>query len=280
MNYAALCDNECRQFHRLFHNSDWPIDKARAAIYYLVHSSRLSHLKVSLHLLDKYFNRKHHYPVIIFYEELDSYFDIQLVRHFSSSKLFFQKLRFEVPSFLNDSVIPTYGCLGQFSIGYRHMCRFQSRLVYEQPIMSELEYVLRLDDDSMILRQIKYDIFRFVRDRHITYGYVARNHEAACVEGLWPAVDKYISRESIAPQFYYNWSIFEIFYNNFELSSMALWNSDSYRKYIDYIDSLGGIYLNRWGDAPIKTIAVSLFVPLSQTHQFVDIGYKHQGVQT
>lgn len=146
--------------------------------------------------------------------------------------------------------------------------------------MSALDYVLRLDDDSLILRPIGYDLFRYTRANGIKYGYVAKNYESACVDNLWPAVDRYIEQEDIRPHFYYNWSMFLIFYNNFELSSMELWRSQSYKKYIDYIDHLGGIYYNRWGDAPVKTLAITLFLPAAETHCFSDVAYKHQGVDT
>ena len=44
--------------------------------------------------------------------------------------------------------------------GYKHMCRFQSILIYQQPIIAELEYKFRLDDDSLVTSLIEYDIFR------------------------------------------------------------------------------------------------------------------------
>jgi len=36
------------------------------------------------------------------------------------------------------------------TIGYRHMCRFQAKSLYEQPTLAGLQYVWRLDDDSYI----------------------------------------------------------------------------------------------------------------------------------
>ena len=42
------------------------------------------------------------------------------------------------------------------------------------------------------------------------------------------------------------------------------------------VDQAGGIYYHSWGDAPIKTIAVTMFVPQSKIHQFRDISYKHK----
>jgi len=66
-----------------------------------------------------------------------------------------------------------------------------------------------------------------------------------------------------------------MFYNNFEISALSLWTSQQYQDYIDYIDLLGGIYYHRWGDAPIKTIAVTLFLRKEETHLFTNVSYKH-----
>ena len=41
------------------------------------------------------------------------------------------------------------------------MCRFHSNLIYQQPIIAELEYKLRLDDDSLVTSPIEYDLFRW-----------------------------------------------------------------------------------------------------------------------
>jgi hypothetical protein len=39
-----------------------------------------------------------------------------------------------------------------------------------------------------------------------------------------------------------------------------------------YID----LYVFRWGDAPVHSIAVGLFLNKSEVHFFNDIGYKHE----
>jgi len=158
------------------------------------------------------------------------------------------------------------------------MCRFHSNLVYRQPIVAALDYALRLDDDSLISQPITRDLFKFARDRRIVYGYRSVDKEYdECVVGLKTAVDRYIEREKLVPQPQQNLTVNTIFFNNFELSAMELWMSEQYRKYIDYIDRTGGIYFHRWGDAPIKTVAVSLFVPVSKVYRFTDVAYMHKG---
>ena len=142
--------------------------------------------------------------------------------------------------------------------------------------MRELEYMWRLDDDSQLLSPVTYDVFRFMRDHHFTYGYVWRHLDATqCVTGLWETTHDFLRTANIKPQFFDKWKMPYMFYNNFEISSMSLWLSAEYQRYVDYIDRAGGIYYHRWGDAPIKSIAVSIFVPRNSTHFFIDIGYKH-----
>lgn len=74
------------------------------------------------------------------------------------------------------------------------------------------------------------------------------------------------------------WPESMIFYNNFEISHRSVWSppSTGYEEFFDYIDHLGGIYLHRWGDAPIHTLGVSMWVPDERTHAFTDIAYKHK----
>ena len=156
------------------------------------------------------------------------------------------------------------------------MCRFQAKGVYEQPIMAGLEYALRLDDDSRFRKPIDFDLIDYMRINRLVYGYVSAGYDF-CIDGLWSAAHRYLAdrKDTLRPTFYSQWPRGYKYNNNFELSSMALWTSPAYRDFIEYIDRLGGIYTIRWGDAPIKTIAVSIFVQENETHHFKYINYAH-----
>jgi len=157
------------------------------------------------------------------------------------------------------------------------MCRFHAKLVYEQAITVGLEYAWRLDDDSFFTRPINYDVFAHMKQHHLTYGFVKTYRELPMwTQGLWETVNEYIADNKLKTQFFKNWPKNLMYYNNFEVSDMSLWNSPAYRKYVEYIDRQGGIYYHRWGDAPIKSIAVAMFVPRKKTYDFKDIGYIHQ----
>ena len=230
-------------------------------------------LQRALRSVDTYFNDKFRYPIIIFHEANLIPF-IPEIRRYISSDLFFQEIIFKVPDFLPGPVPKDIPCLSH--IGYRHMCRFHAKGVFQQPIIRGLEYYWRLDDDSLLLREVPYDVFQFMRNRNLSYGYSWRHLDSStCTVGLWDATWRHINRTGIKPGFFAEWLEPQLYYNNFEISKMSTWLSKGYADYVEYLDHLGGMYFHRWGDAPIKGIAVSLFVPKSEIHRFSDIGYSH-----
>ena len=197
---------------------------------------------------------------------------IQLLRNSTKSDLFFQNISFTRPDFITRA-IPA----DKWGLGYRNMCRFQCKLLYQQPIVEHLDFIWRLDDDSSIKSDIKYDIFRFMSDHDIMYGYnIVCGDSPGKVANLRTNATLFIKQNNISTQFFDKWPKYGMFYDNFEISSMKLWMSQGYQEYIRMIDDAGGIYYHRWGDAPIKSIAVSMFVPLNKTHCFRDFQYRHQ----
>lgn len=85
-------------------------------------------------------------------------------------------------------------------------------------------------------------------------------------------------------------------WSNFEIGDLDFWRGEAYSKYFEYLESKGGFYYEvctrfpyvrrsplircqRWGDAPVHSIAVSLFAKKDQIHFFNDIGYRHEPFQ-
>ena len=87
------------------------------------------------------------------------------------------------------------------------------------------------------------------------------------------------------------------FWSNFEIADMDFWRGEAYTKFFEYLESKGGFYyevcshlsfkivgfltsnIQRWGDAPVHSIAVALFASKHQIHFFNDIGYRHESFQ-
>lgn len=45
--------------------------------------------------------------------------------------------------------------------------------------------------------------------------------------------------------------------------------------FFDHLDKQGGFFYERWGDAPVHSIAASLFLAKDEIHFFDDIAYFH-----
>jgi alpha 1,2-mannosyltransferase len=65
------------------------------------------------------------------------------------------------------------------------------------------------------------------------------------------------------------------FWSNFEIVDLRFYRSEAYTRYFQHLDKAGGFYYERWGDAPVHTIAASLLVNRHQIHFFNNIAYTH-----
>ncbi|KAI8990931.1 nucleotide-diphospho-sugar transferase [Mycotypha africana] len=65
------------------------------------------------------------------------------------------------------------------------------------------------------------------------------------------------------------------FWSNFEIASLNLWRSPEYRDFFQYLDQTGNFFYERWGDAPVHSLAAGLFLSTDEIHYFEDIGYQH-----
>eukprot|EP01084_Bolivina_argentea_P174890 302910_1 len=54
---------------------------------------------------------------------------------------------------------------------------------------------------------------------------------------------------------------------NFEVVNMDIFKCEKYNNFIEYIDQIGGIYQYRWGDAPLRYIALNLILNENETYK-------------
>jgi alpha 1,2-mannosyltransferase len=61
---------------------------------------------------------------------------------------------------------------------------------------------------------------------------------------------------------YFNlpWRLHPDFWSNFEIGSLDFFRSEAYSAYFDHLDQAGGFFYERWGDAPVHSIAACLFL--------------------
>jgi hypothetical protein len=203
--------------------------------------------------------------------------------------LTFLEIAFVVPDNLQPFTLPDrLPCSPHSStMGYRHMIRFHATVIHEYLFnpsngYSHVEFMLRLDDDSSFNSPIGYDLFVLMRENQLDFGFVNTvQDDEKCVHGLWNHTKQFLHQaparlvNSKNKKEFLKWKEGLVIYNNFELSRVSIWKTQLWQQYMASIDRSGGIYLKRWGDAPIHTIYALLGIPLARLHAFVDIAYRH-----
>lgn len=176
------------------------------------------------------------------------------------------------------------------SESYRHMCRYESGFFFRHPLMDEYDWYWRVEPGIQIHCDLDYDLFKFMRDNKKKYGFAISIHEfSKTIPTLWQRTKEFIKdhEDYLAPNNFLdfisedNGETYNLchFWSNFEIGDLNFWRSKQYLEYFDYLDKSGGFFYERWGDAPVHSIAAALFLNKDEIHYFEDMGYNH-GVYT
>lgn len=176
------------------------------------------------------------------------------------------------------------------SESYRHMCRFQSGFFFQHELLKDFDYYWRVEPGIKLFCDVDYDPFLFMQMNNKVYGFTMALHEyIKTVPSLYDrtkefvrAHPEYVSKNAGVhfltdePDKFMErgWNLCH-FWSNFEIGDLNFWRSSIYREYFDHLDKAGGFFYERWGDAPVHSIAATLFADKKQLHHFDDIGYYH-----
>ena len=194
---------------------------------------------------------------------------------------------------------------------YHHMCRFYSRFFFDHPALAQYSWYWRLEPDVQYTCAIPYDPFRQMRLNNKIYGYVMALWEVGSTSpSLFRTAVDHMKRNAIPKGTMWHsliepstapWGIRQLlmstqslfhsrtpsgdpwslchFWSNFEIASLDFFRSDAYRDFVDALDRKGGFYTERWGDAPVHSLAAAMLLEPEQLHWFGDIGYVHPPLQ-
>jgi len=201
---------------------------------------------------------------------------------------------------INASVIPSdyppqhqewmrHDTIGTWPLGYKYMCWFFTGKVFDHPALQKYKYYWRLDTDSFVLEEIKYDIFERMRERGCYYGYRFITHEGPPVTNdLWqtfinwtvtmqfpPPHNSWVWR-MISPRYDFQEYTGFMFYNNFEVVDIEWFKNDDYRSLFKTLEDAGGFWHWRWGDAPIRTLGIGYLMEPEKICLMGGFCYDHQ----
>ncbi|KKY23750.1 putative glycolipid 2-alpha-mannosyltransferase [Diplodia seriata] len=172
------------------------------------------------------------------------------------------------------------------SISYRHMCRYESGFFFRHPLMLDYEWYWRVEPSIELFCDINYDTFKFMADNGKKYSFVLSLYEyVETIPTLWDSVKGFMQKfpQHIAKD---NSMAFLSdddgktynhchFWSNFEIGNLNWLRSDAYIDFFDHLDHDGGFFYERWGDAPVHSIAAGLMLNKNELHFFDDIAYYH-----
>ena len=271
-------------------------DKISATFVSLARNSDINSLLGSIRQIEDRFNKKYHYDWVFLNDQPFSDEFIEITTAAVSGKTKYglipeeqwsypahidqEKAALAREKMVQENVI--YGG----SVSYRHMCRYESGFFWRHDLMMEYEYYWRVEPDVKIYCDIDYDIFKWMKDNDKAYAFTISLPEYdKTIPTLWEETKKFTDAN---PQFLAENNMLDWisqdrgqtyngchFWSNFEIASLKFWRSEAYTKYFEHLDAAGGFFYERWGDAPVHSIAASLFLNRDKVHFFEDVGYYH-----
>ncbi|KAK3304695.1 glycosyltransferase family 15 protein [Chaetomium strumarium] len=192
---------------------------------------------------------------------------------------------------------------------YHHMCRFYSGTFYTQPALAPFKWYWRLEPGVRYTCAITYDPFVEMARHGKSYGFtIALWEEPNTCPSLFRAVDDFRTQHGLPSSPTWNamldtaswsqqaWPVRKLlgllgrahharsgdrwnlchYWSNFEIADLDFFRGKAYQSLFGHLDRQGGFYHERWGDAPVHSLAVHLLLPPGKLHHFSDFGYHHE----
>ncbi|KAJ1720015.1 hypothetical protein LPJ53_005307 [Coemansia erecta] len=271
--------------------------QVRAAIVALVRNSDLFGLRLALRQIEDRFNHKHNYPYVFVNDVPFTDEFMQGVRDLTHAHVEFGLLdehSWGIPQWIDQERYAETKRTARYphaeKDSYRKMCRFQSGFLHHHPLLRDYDYYWRIEPDVEYYCDIDYDPFVFMKENGIKYGWnIAMTEFMSTVETLWNTTEQFLAArpDVVSKRNLRRWLLDDNggysgchFWSNFEIVDLSFYRSEAYQAYFDHLDRAGGFFYERWGDAPVHSIAAAMLLDPSEIHYFDDIGYFHPSVLT
>lgn len=267
-------------------------------IFSLVREEELDGMISSIEQLQDRFNNRFNYDWLFVSEaNFTTEFRTKIQNAFTSGRAIFEQIPkefWQYPDFIDEKKAAAgrkkladeevkYGN----SESYRHMCRFNSGFFQHLDTLADYRYYWRVEPNVQFKCDIPEDPFKVMREGNYVYGWtMTMPEDDKSIRSLWPAVKSFIHKKNplmplenmldfITDDNARSYNLCH-FWSNFEIGDLDFFRSDVYQSFFEHLDKTGGFFYERWGDAPIHSIAVSLFLPSEKIKHFPNTGYYHE----
>ncbi|CDK24560.1 unnamed protein product [Kuraishia capsulata CBS 1993] len=271
--------------------------RENATLLSLVRNSELDGILQSIESLEERFNHRFNYDWIFMNDQPFEADFIEKVSRAVSGRALFTKVPEEYWSYPENidleraersrQQLKAKDVMYADSESYRFMCRFNSGFFYKMRVMRHYKYYWRVEPGVKFSCDIPYDVFTEMRTQDKKYGFtMAMSEDMATIPTLWAKTKQFFSENTdlVDPNFDLNFISDDggenynkcHFWTNFEIADLDFFRSEQYEKYFQFLENEGGFFYERWGDAPVHTLALSYLLPPSALHYFDNTGYYHK----
>ncbi|KAJ7774597.1 glycosyltransferase family 15 protein [Mycena maculata] len=284
------------------HNAPPPSQghRANATFVFLCRNNDINGAVASVQSMEDRFNRNYHYPWVFLNDEPFTEEFKQRIGVLTDAPVSFgliprehwvqpdwideERARQGRLKMMNQRII--YGG----SVPYRNMCRFNSGFFYKHELLQQYRYYWRVEPSVQFFCGLNYDPFLYMEEHEKVYSFtISLEEHEPTVRTLWDSVKEFMfenphliepgnSMDFLSNDGGNKYNMCH-YWSNFEIADMDFWRGPAYTKFFDFLEAKGGFYYERWGDAPIHSIAASLLANKEKIHFFRDIGYRHESFQ-
>lgn len=281
-------------------------DRANATIIALVRNNEVSGIRRTLRQFEQNFNKKFEYPYTFLNDEPFTQQFMDKVRSATKAEVNFVHIPpeyWEKPKSIDEDKerdamdkMQKENVAYAKKASYHNMCRFYSNALYQLPALQKYRYYWRIEPNVRFYSDIEYDVFKYLQGTRKIYGFTINLYDIhQSVRSLFQETLKFLNKDDnykyIDPNGAFQWitenqqnpkKAFTThgystchFWSNFEIGDMNFFRGEAYTKWFQHLDATGNFYYERWGDAPVHSLALALFANKLQIHWFRDIGYYH-----
>ncbi|KAK8078769.1 hypothetical protein PG994_002576 [Apiospora phragmitis] len=291
----------------------------KAALISLVSNSDVVAMVHTVAQFEAHFNshKLHRYDWVFFNNEEFSDEFKAAVLNISSSRCFFERIprnHWTVPHWIDHAKFAAareslkgFGAGKTWQESYHHKSRWNAGLFALESRLQGYEWYWRIEPGVQYTCNFKYDVFRFMRDNNMAFGFnLALLDDASSFPSLWDRTKgfKLSHPNMVHPEADMSWALhtpkdsgeivrsastpagYEImseeeeynncqFYSNFEIGSLEYFRGQEHQAYFEHLDRSGGFYYERFGDSPVHTLSVNMFLPKRRVWYFHDISNPH-----
>ncbi|KAG2201256.1 hypothetical protein INT47_006759, partial [Mucor saturninus] len=279
--------------------------KVKAAFVVIAREEELYKLHTTIMDIQRHFN--HDYPWIIIGHKVFSTHFRNWITRIATSPVSFglaPTIEWQEPYWINIrraeqglKQMTKLGLPKGESMHWRRMTRYNAGFVAFHPLLKDLEFYWKVQPGARYHCDIPIDPFQRMKDEKKKLSFAltkTENHEY--IQSFEPVVKAFIRRNKRLIQPVQN-SVYNalldgeefepnelgdygghysncMIYNNFMIISLDFLRSKEYNMFFDALDSSGGFFYEKWGDAFPQTMAAALFLTRQQI-SFDDIAGYH-----